>query len=97
MDIELARTFVEIVKTRSFVRAAERLNVSQTAVSARIRALEEQLGQSLFIRNKNGASLRRPASSSCAMPRCSCSCGRERATRSPCRKAIGLSSASAAS
>jgi DNA-binding transcriptional LysR family regulator len=57
VDIELARTFVEIVKTRSFVRAAEQLNVSQTAVSARIRALEEQLGQSLFIRNRNGASL----------------------------------------
>src|SRR4029079_7409832 len=57
VDIELARTFVEIVKTRSFVRAAEQLNVSQTAVSARIRALEEQLGQSLFFRNKNGATL----------------------------------------
>jgi LysR family transcriptional regulator, flagellar master operon regulator len=57
VHIELARTFVEIVKTRSFVRAAERLNVSQTTVSARIRALEEQLGRSLFIRNKNGASL----------------------------------------
>ncbi|HEX5999178.1 MAG TPA: LysR family transcriptional regulator [Hyphomicrobiaceae bacterium] len=57
MDIELARTFVEIVKTRSFVRAAERLNVSQTAVSARIRALEELLGRPVFIRNKTGASL----------------------------------------
>jgi LysR family transcriptional regulator, flagellar master operon regulator len=57
VDIELARTFVEIVKTRSFVRAAEQLNVSQTTVSARIRALEEQLGRPLFIRNKSGASL----------------------------------------
>lgn len=57
MDIELARTFLEIVKTRSFVRAAEQLNLSQTAVSARIRALEEQLGRPLFTRNKNGASL----------------------------------------
>ena len=57
MDIELARTFLEIVKTRSFVRAAEQLNVSQTAVSARIRTLEEQLGRPVFVRNKNGASL----------------------------------------
>jgi DNA-binding transcriptional LysR family regulator len=57
VDIELARTFVEIVKTRSFVRAAEQLNVSQTTVSARIRALEEQLGRPLLIRSKNGASL----------------------------------------
>jgi LysR family transcriptional regulator, flagellar master operon regulator len=57
VDIELARTFVEIVKTRSFVRAAEQLHVSQTTVSARIRALERQLGRRLFIRSKNGASL----------------------------------------
>lgn len=57
MDIELARTFLEIVSTRSFIRAAERLNVSQTTVSARVKTLEEQLGRSLFVRNKAGASL----------------------------------------
>jgi DNA-binding transcriptional LysR family regulator len=57
MDIELARTFLEIVATGSFMRAAERLNVGQTTVSARIRALEAQLGRPLFVRNKSGASL----------------------------------------
>jgi LysR family transcriptional regulator, flagellar master operon regulator len=57
MDIELARTFLEIVRARSFARAAEQLNLSQTAVSARIRTLEQRLGRPLFIRNKNGASL----------------------------------------
>ncbi|MDI3468902.1 MAG: LysR family transcriptional regulator [Pseudolabrys sp.] len=57
MDIELARTFLEIVSTRSFIRAADRLNVSQTTVSARIRSLEQQLGRPLFVRNKAGASL----------------------------------------
>lgn len=57
MDIELARTFLEIVATGSFVRAAERLNVGQTTVSARIRSLEQQLGRPLFVRNKAGASL----------------------------------------
>ncbi|GGE52487.1 LysR family transcriptional regulator [Agaricicola taiwanensis] len=57
MDIELARTFLEIVATRSFVRAAEHLNVSQTTVSARVRSLEDQLGRPLFVRNKKGASL----------------------------------------
>ncbi|MBX9843389.1 MAG: LysR family transcriptional regulator [Xanthobacteraceae bacterium] len=57
MDIELARTFLEIVSTGSFVRAAERLNVGQTTVSARIRSLEQQLGRPLFVRNKAGASL----------------------------------------
>jgi LysR family transcriptional regulator, flagellar master operon regulator len=58
MDIELARTFLEIVTAGSFVRAAERLNVTQTTVSARIRSLEDQLGgRPLFIRNKAGATM----------------------------------------
>jgi DNA-binding transcriptional LysR family regulator len=57
MDTELARTFLEIVSTGSFIRASERLNVGQTTVSARIRTLEQQLGRPLFVRNKGGASL----------------------------------------
>src|SRR5262250_2497298 len=57
MDVELARTFLEIVNAGSFVRAAERLHVTQTTVSARIRSLEQQLGRSVFIRNKAGAVL----------------------------------------
>ena len=57
MDTELARTFLEIVSTGSFIRAAERLNVGQTTVSARIRTLEQLLGRPLFVRNKGGASL----------------------------------------
>jgi len=57
MDIELARTFIEIVSTGSFIRASERLNVAQTTVSARIRSLEQQLGRALFIRHKGGATL----------------------------------------
>ncbi|MCE3246713.1 MAG: LysR family transcriptional regulator, partial [Geminicoccaceae bacterium] len=48
MDIELARTFLTIVETGSFVRAAERLNVTQTTVSARVRSLEEQLRRPVF-------------------------------------------------
>ena len=42
MDITAARTFLEIVKTGSFIRAAANLNITQTAVSARVRVLEEQ-------------------------------------------------------
>ncbi|MBE1162273.1 LysR family transcriptional regulator [Dyella acidiphila] len=57
MDINAARTFLEIVKTGSFVGAASSLNLTQTAVSARIRVLEEQLDQPLFVRNKAGAKL----------------------------------------
>ncbi len=57
MDIELARTFLEIVRSGSFIAAAERLHVTQTAVTARIQNLEGQLGCRLFIRNRGGAKL----------------------------------------
>lgn len=57
MDIAQARTFLEIAETGSFVAAAARLHVTQTAVSARIRSLEDQIGRRLFVRNKAGARL----------------------------------------
>ena len=57
MDITLARTFLEIVSSRSFVQAADRLHITQTAVSARVKTLEEELGRKLFVRNRAGASL----------------------------------------
>lgn len=57
MDIELARTFIEIVSPGSFIKAADQLRVAQTTVSARVRLLEQQLGLPLFVRNKGGATL----------------------------------------
>ncbi len=57
MDIELARTFLAIVEAGSFVRAAERVNVTQTTVSTRVRSLEDQLRRPVFIRNKAGVTL----------------------------------------
>ncbi len=57
MDIEFARTFLKVVDTGSFVRAAKVLHVTQAAVSRRIRTLEEYLGCDLFVRNKAGAVL----------------------------------------
>lgn len=57
MDIEMARTFLEVVAAGGFVAAAARLHVTQSTVSARIRQLEQLLGCRLFVRNKTGASL----------------------------------------
>jgi len=57
MDTDLARTFLEVAASGSFVAAAERLHLTQTAVSARIRTLEHLLGRPLFVRNKAGARL----------------------------------------
>lgn len=57
MDIALIRTFLEVVNAGSFIKAAERLHVTQTAVTARVRSLEQALGSTLFIRNRAGARL----------------------------------------
>lgn len=57
MDIELARTFLEIVRSGSFIAAAERLHVTQTAITARVHNLESQLDCKLFVRNRAGARL----------------------------------------
>jgi len=53
MDIQILRTFLELDRTRHFGKAAEALFVTQSAVSARIRLLEETLGVALFIRRRN--------------------------------------------
>lgn len=57
MDIEHARTFIAVMETRSFVQTADRLNVTQSTVSARIKALEDRLGCRLFNRSKAGVFL----------------------------------------
>lgn len=57
MDINAFRTFVEVAKTLHFGNAAENLFVTQSAVSARIRNLEDNLGKKLFIREKGNVSL----------------------------------------
>lgn len=57
MDVALATTFLEIVRSGSFISAAQKLHVTQTTVTARIHNLEKQIGCKLFIRNRSGASL----------------------------------------
>ncbi|CBL45491.1 Transcriptional regulator, LysR family [gamma proteobacterium HdN1] len=57
MDIELARTFLEIMHSGSFVQAADRLHVTQTTVTARVRTLEQVLDCQLFVRGRTGARL----------------------------------------
>ena len=57
MNIEHMRTFLEVSSSGSFQASAEKLHVTQSTVSARIKALEEQLNQALIIRKRNGCEL----------------------------------------
>jgi len=57
MNIEHMRTFLEVSSSGSFQASAEKLHVTQSTVSARIKALEDQLNQPLIIRKRNGCEL----------------------------------------
>ena len=57
MDTTLARTFLMVAETGSFIDAARKMNVTQSTVSARIKGLEDMLGRPLFERSKTGAEL----------------------------------------
>ena len=50
LDITILRTLVMIVDSGGFTRAAERLGITQSAVSLQIKRLEEATGQSMFVR-----------------------------------------------
>ncbi|MGI9346898.1 MAG: LysR family transcriptional regulator [Gammaproteobacteria bacterium] len=55
MQQEQIETFLDLLESGSFSRTAERLQVSQSTVSGRIRLLEEHLGTALFTRGRHGA------------------------------------------
>jgi DNA-binding transcriptional LysR family regulator len=57
MDTYLLKTFMEVVEQRHFGKAAANLYVTQSAVSARIRLLEQEVGRPLFVRQRNNIHL----------------------------------------
>jgi len=59
MELYQLRTFAAVAETGHLTRAADRLHVSQPAVSAQIKALEEELDVRLFERGPAGMTLTR--------------------------------------
>jgi DNA-binding transcriptional LysR family regulator len=57
MELYHLKTFITVAEERHLTRAAGRLHLSQPSVSAHIKALEEELGLSLFIRTPRGMKL----------------------------------------
>lgn len=57
LDLDLLRTFVAVVETRSFTRAAQQRGLTQPAVSLQMRRLEDQLRVPLVDRGGRAISL----------------------------------------
>jgi DNA-binding transcriptional LysR family regulator len=57
MNLAALETFLAIVDNGSLIRASERLNVTQSTVTARLKTLEDELGRTLLNRSKSGVSL----------------------------------------
>ncbi|MEP3630300.1 MAG: LysR family transcriptional regulator [Hyphomicrobiales bacterium] len=57
MQLNELRTFLAIIETGSLIKASEQLNVTQSTVTARLKSLEAEIGQSLINRQKSGVSL----------------------------------------
>ena len=57
MELSQLRTFREVAEALSFTRASQKLNLTQSAVSHQIKALEREVGEPLFIRAKRGVKL----------------------------------------
>ena len=52
LDLALLRTFVAVAETTSATRAADRVHLTQAAVSQQIKRLEDGLGRPLFDRDQ---------------------------------------------
>ncbi len=63
------RYFLEVAETLNFTRAAERLGVTQPALSQAVQRLEKYFGSPLFVRTRTGVQLTRPGQKLCSKGR----------------------------
>ena len=57
MDLTLIRSFLAVAETGAVTEAAERIGITQPALSRRLQQLEDQLGVPLLVRGRKGATL----------------------------------------
>lgn len=57
MQLDLIETFLDLCETRSFNQTADRLGITQSTVSGRIKSLEATVGRKLLQRSRSGTAL----------------------------------------
>ncbi|MBE3639494.1 LysR family transcriptional regulator [Mangrovicoccus algicola] len=57
MDLKRLQTFLRVAETGSLSAASDRMRIAQPALSRQIRLLEEEIGQVLFLRSREGMAL----------------------------------------
>jgi DNA-binding transcriptional LysR family regulator len=88
MDIRQLEYFVAVVETANFTRAAERVHISQSGVSAQIRQLERELGQPLL--DRSGKTVRLTDAGAVVLPLARAALGSVAAIRESVDELAGL-------
>ncbi|MEO9876580.1 MAG: LysR family transcriptional regulator [Anderseniella sp.] len=57
MNLVTLKTFLAVVQTGNLNKAADLMNVTQSTITARLDALDTELGQALLVRSRKGAQL----------------------------------------
>ncbi|MEW7001368.1 LysR family transcriptional regulator [Serratia ureilytica] len=57
MNFRHIQAFLALVEEKHFGKAAKRIHITQSAFSMQIKALEEEIGAPLFIRNNRNVEL----------------------------------------
>lgn len=57
MEIRVLKYFLKLCETESITAAAHALNITQPALSRQLSSLEDEVGETLFFRGKNGITL----------------------------------------
>src|SRR3954469_4350829 len=88
MDLRQLEYFVAVAEEANFTRAADRVHITQSGVSAQIRQFERELGADLF--DRSARMVRLTAAGAAALPHARTALAAAQAVRDACDDVNGL-------